>query len=116
MTSQSRKKRSAESEPAGARGTVDDATTRFTFLAPQAKEVLLAGSFNEWTLSATPMLRGDDGVWTVRVPLAPGRHEYKFVVDGTWCCEPPGQEPHADATERVANEFGTMNRVLHVGP
>ena len=61
-----------------------------------AKSVALAGSFNGWSTSATPLLKR--GVtWVARVRLAPGKHTYKFVVDGLWLNDPgnPAREPDA---------------------
>lgn len=54
------------------------------------RQVSLAGDFNGWDASALPMVRDPaDGTWRVRVPLAPGRHTYSFVVDGTrWVIDP----------------------------
>ena len=37
----------------------------FTFFAPQAKEVLLMGDFNNWDAKVHPM---------IRVPVSGGRH------------------------------------------
>ena len=55
----------------------------------------------------------DAGLWEKRLVLPPGRHEYKFVVDGQW-------QHDRDARENVLNEFGTLNSVVevaaHVGP
>ncbi|MBZ0122194.1 MAG: glycogen-binding domain-containing protein [Sandaracinaceae bacterium] len=61
--------------------------TRLELEAPRASLVTVAGTFNGWSEDATPMARGKDGVWRVEVDLAPGRHEYKYLVDGNWCCE-----------------------------
>jgi hypothetical protein len=33
--------------------------------------------------AALPM-RWVDGAWTIKVNLKPGKHEYKYVVDGIW--------------------------------
>lgn len=44
--------------------------------------VCLAGSFNKCDPTANPMEGGNGGHWTASLPLAPGRYEYKFVVDG----------------------------------
>jgi dipeptidyl aminopeptidase/acylaminoacyl peptidase len=59
-----------------------------------AKSVALAGSFNGWSTSATPLARRG-GAWVGAVKLAPGRHTYKFVVDGLWLNDPgnPAREP-----------------------
>ena len=54
----------------------------FAFAAPAARQVALAGDFNQWDSEALPMRKGADGVWHLNVPLKPGRHEYRFVVDG----------------------------------
>ena len=35
-------------------------------------------------LEDMPMYKGSDGVWYLSVPLAQGRHEYRFVADGVW--------------------------------
>lgn len=54
------------------------------------RSVFLAGEFNDWDIVATPMSDEDgDGIWTVVLPLFPGRWEYKLVVDGkTWVTDP----------------------------
>ncbi len=87
--------------------------TVFDCHSETASAVFLAGSFNNWSPTATPMKRDSAGNWMVSLPLAPGRYEYKFVLDGEWCCEPgckyTGHCPHC-----IVNEFGTMNRVLEV--
>lgn len=60
---------------------------RFTYTDPNASAVSLAGEFNGWNTTATPMTREGD-VWSVVVPLGPGEHQYKFVVDGQWLADP----------------------------
>jgi hypothetical protein len=54
------------------------------------------------------------GNWVVAVPLSPGRYEFKFVVDGVWCCEPDCEGPYDGCAKRVPNSFGTMNRQIEV--
>jgi 1,4-alpha-glucan branching enzyme len=49
--------------------------------------VFLAGTFNDWSADTLPLARQADGHWRAAVPLAPGHHEFKFGVDGQWCCE-----------------------------
>lgn len=61
-----------------------DGKVRFQFYDPFATRVTVAGEFNGWNPEATAMRRGDTGVWTVDLALEPGRHEYKFVIDGQW--------------------------------
>jgi hypothetical protein len=88
--------------------------TVFICHAPDAESVFLAGTFNDWDPQSMPMQRRYDGAWRTELELAPGRHEYKFVVDGRWCCE-PGDEDRAVSPQGVPNCFGTMNRVIEVG-
>ncbi|MDQ3197596.1 MAG: glycogen-binding domain-containing protein [Verrucomicrobiota bacterium] len=73
----------------------------FQFTAPDASNVYLAGDFNGWaenkdgTVSDSKyaLTKGDDGVWRTEVELAPGRHSYKFVVDGSrWEADPNTSE------------------------
>ena len=83
--------------------------------APDARAVFLAGTFKNWTPDdATRLHRQAEGKWALTLPLAPGRHEFKFVVDGQWCCEPGCEHEYRGCPKCVANELGTMNRVLDV--
>lgn len=79
----------------------------FSFYAPGAREVWLAGSFNDWRPGATP-LTNQDGRWTIELELRRGRHEYRFLVDGSWTDDPL-------AAAFVPNPFGTLNCLLLVG-
>lgn len=55
--------------------------------ASTAKKVYLAGDFNDWSPNAFLMQKdGDDWVFTVN--LQPGKHRYKYVVDGKWTLDP----------------------------
>ena len=72
-------------------------STPFSFPAPAAREVSLAGDFNNWDPKATPMFKGADGVWHLSVALKPGRHEYRFVADGVWRDDPAAQQKSANA-------------------
>ena len=99
-------------------GVTELCDAEFTFAAPGAEGVFLAGQFNDWNAKATPMQRGDDGVWRARLRLAPGFYHYKFVADGRWVCGPECcGDQHCDrGCERcVPNLFGTMDLVAIVG-
>jgi 1,4-alpha-glucan branching enzyme len=57
-----------------------------TFFLPEykdAKQVILSGSFNNWSTMQMPMEKTDSG-WVFSLPLAPGKHLYKYIVDGRW--------------------------------
>jgi 1,4-alpha-glucan branching enzyme len=90
------------------------ARTSFRCAAPEAAEVFLAGDFNAWSTTDTPMERSADGSWVVSLEFAPGRHEYKFVVDGQWVCEPGCDAPVEGQPRCVPNSFGTMNSIIEV--
>jgi hypothetical protein len=60
------------------------------FLLPgynEAKKVHLSGSFNQWSTMQLPMQRTEMG-WTTCLNLPPGKHLYKFIVDGRWMHDP----------------------------
>ena len=80
----------------------------FEFKGEPRSTVFLAGSFNGWDPAAIPMKEiGQTGVYRATVALPPGRHEYKFVVNGNWYADPA-------ADDCTANPYGTLNSVLDV--
>ncbi len=88
-------------------------STKFNCHAPDAEVVFLAGTFNDWQMDATPMTTDGNGNWNTELNLPPGRSEYKFVVDGQWCCEPNCQASD-ECPKCVPNDFGTLNRFVDV--
>jgi 1,4-alpha-glucan branching enzyme len=64
----------------------------FAFAAPAARQVSLAGNFNNWDSYAMPMRKGADGVWYLSVALKPGRYEYRFIADGVWQDDPAAKQ------------------------
>jgi hypothetical protein len=74
---------------------------------PAAKQVFVAGSFNGWQPETTPLMPLGNGRWKGDLKLAPGRHEYLFVVDGQWRLDP-------SARESVDNPFGGKNSVITI--
>ena len=79
----------------------------FKFYAPAAKKVSLTGSFNSWNTKGLAARKDSKGNWNVKVNLKPGRHEYKFLVDGSWLNDPR-------CTACVSNSFGTQNCLIEV--
>lgn len=88
--------------------------TEFSCHAPDAEAVFLAGTFNDWKPWTIPLTRSDDGMWWTSVPLETGRHEFKFIVDGKWCCESGCDHEYHGCPKCCANPFGTMNRVVEI--
>jgi hypothetical protein len=82
---------------------------KVTFVFPDlgAKQVSVCGDFNAWATDAAPMKRDHAGHWETTLALAPGRYEYKFVVDGEWVPDPL-------AREQVWNHHCTLNSVIEV--
>lgn len=80
---------------------------RFGYFNPEAREVSLAGSFNDWDRRATPMKRDALGDWMVELELPPGEYRYRLVVDGEWRDDPSAQQT-------AQNPFGGYDAVLVV--
>ena len=82
---------------------------QFGFMAPHASSVALVGDFNNWDPKATPLRAASTGgVWSVEVPISPGRHLYAFVVDGSvW-------RPDPAAPKATGEDFGEPNSALTV--
>ena len=77
------------------------------FVQPAAKQVFVAGSFNQWIPEKAPLVPVGDGRWVSDLAVGPGRYEYLFVVDGKWIPDP-------NAKETVQNPYGGRNSVLKV--
>ena len=77
------------------------------FFDLEAREVNVAGNFNNWCPTATPLNNTGAGKWVVRLLLRSGQYEYRFVVDGRWIEDP-------QATQHVANPHGGLNSVITV--
>ena len=76
-----------------------------TLKAQGAREVCLMGDFNNWNAAIHPMKRNEKELWSKAVMLTPGRHEYKFLVDGEWWNDPGNMD-------FCRNCFGTLNSVM----
>jgi chromosome partitioning protein len=81
------------------------------FVQPQqtANQISVAGDFNNWSPTATPLKRDIDlGVWQTCVPIPPGRYRYRVVIDGQW-----KHDQYNSSIE--TNPFGELNSILEVG-
>ena len=90
-----------------AAGTASSVT--FVLVAPEARSVALAGDFNDWDAARVLMRREASGLWTVDVPLTPGRYRYVFLVDGRRFVADPA------APRAVGDDFGTPTSVVTIG-
>ena len=114
LASRSRPAVAALAPSAGAAGTMRDTVhvVRFVFMDSHARTIAVVGDFNGWDKRATELARTPNGkAWVVSVSLAPGRHEYAFVVKDEkgehWVADPAAATLHDD--------FGTESSVVHVG-
>ena len=82
-------------------------TQTFSFRAPDASSVQLAGDFTQWQESPIGLQKGADGIWRVVVQLPPGTHHYRFIVDGEWRDDP-------ECMLRAPNPFGSENMMRQV--
>jgi hypothetical protein len=80
----------------------------FVLLAPAATSVALTGDFDGWDRTRLPMRREASGLWTLDVPLAPGRYQYAFVVDGRRFVADPS------APRAIGDDFGQPTSVVTV--
>jgi len=89
-------------------GARDSVFVRFVLYAPGARQVAVAGTFNQWDLSAAPLARaGTSGVWTTTLALPVGQHQYAFIVDGErWVADP--------AAPAIDDGFGRRNSMVAV--
>jgi chromosome partitioning protein len=57
------------------------------------RQVFVAGEFNDWSPSVNPMRRNESlGIFELLLPVKPGRHRYRLVVDGVWLADPHNPE------------------------
>ena len=82
-----------------------DVPVRFIYKNAQAREVCLAGSFNQWSPGGQCMVRTGE-TWALDILLPRGRHEYVFVIDGhTW-------QPDPGAVLSEETGFGMKSSIL----
>ncbi len=79
----------------------------FTFSAPGAGSVQLAGDFTHWQERPINLHKGTDGTWRATVELTPGMHYYRFLVDGQWRDDP-------ECALRTPNPFGSEDMMRQV--
>ncbi len=69
----------------------------------------LAGDFNGWSTSATPMEKVGDA-YEVKLTLSEGIHYYKFVIDGHWL-----NDPRSNPELQVSDDNGGNNSGVLIG-
>lgn len=81
--------------------------TILSVFAPDAKEVHIAGDFNNWKVGEASRMASHDGTWVKTIKLKPGRYHYRFVIDGEW-----RDDPNNPAKEM--NPYGQMDSLVEI--
>jgi threonyl-tRNA synthetase len=76
----------------------------FSVSAPEAKEVYLAGDFNDWKLDR---MEDDSGTWKKRINLANGIYRYRFVIDGNWTDD-------VNNPLKETNPYGSLDSLIEI--
>lgn len=76
-------------------------------LRTEAQDVHVAGDFNDWSTSTTPLAKRKDGRFTATMTLPKGKeYRYRFVVDGDqWAND-------ADADRYEPNDHGSHDCII----
>jgi 1,4-alpha-glucan branching enzyme len=95
---------------------------RFSFFAPSAGRVQLAGDWpeNNWARgdgssgeSNIGLMQDDDGdgIWEITVRLAPGRYRYLYLVDeNRWFVDPGNPDEVAGGPEQICSQIVLFRR------
>ena len=80
----------------------------FAVESPAAKDIYIAGDFNDWKINDESRLaRLENGYWEKRVKLPHGKYRYKFVVDGEWTIDSKNQGYEINA-------FGSFDSIMEI--
>lgn len=81
---------------------------RIEYYNPEAKEVKITGSFNNWDMSNNRLQKNGNGIWEIVLDDVPaGRYFYKLIVDNHFIVDPYNNEKAADG-------MGGKNSVLYI--
>jgi 1,4-alpha-glucan branching enzyme len=81
---------------------------RFELTVEPGSQVCVVGTFNNWDPAVNPMKDNPGSGHCLAITrLQPGRHEYKFIVNGEWRVDP-------NCAESVPNDQGSLNSVIAV--
>ena len=81
---------------------------KFELSVQPGSQVFVAGTFNNWNPTANSLKDNPgSGHCKTTLVLPPGRHEYKFIVNGEWRTD-------ANCAESAPNDQGSLNSVITV--
>jgi hypothetical protein len=77
-----------------------------------ARRISVVGDFNRWNATSAPMARSQNGgLWSVVVPVLPGRHVYGFMIDDSLFT----LDPRPGVPKARDPDLGTDASVVMVG-
>jgi 1,4-alpha-glucan branching enzyme len=83
--------------------------TRFVLYQKlNAKRVYLSGSFNAWAIKDLEM-EYTDSAWYCDIKLKPGKHLYKFIIDGEWMPDPENKQKERDTYDGYNSVYFECN-------
>ena len=62
----------------------EERLVEFAIYLPDTKNLALVGTFNRWNPEHDLPIKGEDGVFRLRLRLKPGEYAYKYIADGRW--------------------------------
>ncbi len=81
---------------------------RFAHPGEAATRVFVAGDFNGWSATSTPLSYDKRlGAHETVVEMPPGRYRYRLIIDGRWTADPHNQY-------KQVNDYGELNSVVVV--
>src|ERR1043166_4641114 len=80
----------------------------FRYLDAQAFSVSVTGDFNQWSINSHLLERDKSGMWSLLVPLKPGKYQYQFNVNGIYW----KQDPHNP--NKVTDGYGGVKSMVEV--
>jgi hypothetical protein len=79
----------------------------------KASRVMLAGSFNNWNEDNLPMAKVENG-WLAFVKMTPGKHWYKFIIDGNWATDNDNLQNENDGEGNTNSVYYFANTLLQL--
>jgi 1,4-alpha-glucan branching enzyme len=91
---------------------LNNGRTRFLLYQKlNANKIYLSGSFNAWAIEELQMFKTDTA-WYCDIDLKPGKHLYKFIVDGDWMNDPENKQKESDTYNGYNSVYFECNYVF----
>ncbi|MCC5878128.1 MAG: hypothetical protein JJU11_18060 [Candidatus Sumerlaeia bacterium] len=84
---------------------IEGRTVTFIVYNAEARNIAVAGTFNNWNQLTMYRNPSDRNMWGVRYELPPGRYMYKYIVDGEWQVDPENYTPVDDGSGNFNSSF-----------